>query len=79
MDPTVDTWRNATLPLLRKAGIPADGLELKIIKRGAVRARLRLPPPARAACVQGTCRYVATLTFAQLSSLIALKQSCPLS
>lgn len=36
----MDTFRNTTLPLLIKAGIPKEGLELKIIKRGAVRSRL---------------------------------------
>eukprot|EP00124_Ichthyophonus_hoferi_P000881 Ihof_evm5s38 gene=Ihof_evmTU5s38 len=36
VDPTVDSIRTVTLPLLKKFGIDADeGLELKIVKRGA--------------------------------------------
>ncbi len=34
MDPGVDVFRTVTLPLLRQLGIE-DGLELKVIKRGA--------------------------------------------
>lgn len=34
----MDTFRNTTLPLLIKAGVPKEGLELKIVKRGAVRS-----------------------------------------
>mmetsp|Transcript_41420 Transcript_41420/g.132303 ORF Transcript_41420/g.132303 Transcript_41420/m.132303 type:complete len:369 (+) Transcript_41420:173-1279(+) len=33
-DPTVDTWRTVTLPLLRHCGVE-DGLELKVVRRGA--------------------------------------------
>ncbi len=34
VDASIDTWRAATLPLLRRAGI-TDGLELKLHRRGA--------------------------------------------
>eukprot|EP00878_Enallax_costatus_P027957 GHUV01030150.1.p1 GENE.GHUV01030150.1~~GHUV01030150.1.p1 ORF type:complete len:340 (+),score=113.22 GHUV01030150.1:498-1517(+) len=36
VDPSIDTWRTVTLPLLRRAaGLDDAGLELKIIKRGS--------------------------------------------
>lgn len=36
VDPSVDTWRTVTLPLLRRAaGLDDAGLELKIIRRGS--------------------------------------------
>jgi RNA 3'-terminal phosphate cyclase-like protein len=39
VDPTVDTWRTVTLPLLRRAAdlddAVAAGLELRIVRRGA--------------------------------------------
>ncbi|GAQ89366.1 RNA 3'-terminal phosphate cyclase [Klebsormidium nitens] len=34
-DPGVDTFRTTTLPLLRQFGVSTDGLELRIVKRGA--------------------------------------------
>ncbi|PNT19037.1 hypothetical protein POPTR_009G016000v4 [Populus trichocarpa] len=34
-DPCVDTFRSATLPLLKQFGVPSEGLELKIESRGA--------------------------------------------
>lgn len=33
-DPCVDTFRSATLPLLKQFGVPSEGLELKIESRG---------------------------------------------
>ncbi|KAH6774496.1 RNA cyclase family protein [Perilla frutescens var. hirtella] len=33
-DPSVDTFRSTTLPLLKQFGIPSEGLELKIESRG---------------------------------------------
>ncbi|KAJ9189407.1 hypothetical protein P3X46_000703 [Hevea brasiliensis] len=33
-DPSVDTFRSATLPMLRQFGVPSEGLELKIESRG---------------------------------------------
>ena len=56
VDPTVDTWRNATLPLLRKAGLPEEGLELKILKRGAVREATHHAPRARASPLGGPAK-----------------------
>ena len=35
-DPGIDSWRNVTLPLLRKLTGQADGWELKVIRRGAL-------------------------------------------
>ncbi len=34
-DPSVDTFRTTTLPLLRQFGVPVEDLELKIVMRGA--------------------------------------------
>ncbi|KAF9665343.1 hypothetical protein SADUNF_Sadunf16G0112900 [Salix dunnii] len=34
-DPSVDTFRSTTLPLLKQFGVPSEGLELKIESRGA--------------------------------------------
>lgn len=34
-DPCVDTFRSTTLPLLKRFGVPSEGLELKIVSRGA--------------------------------------------
>ncbi|GFY83033.1 RNA cyclase family protein [Actinidia rufa] len=34
-DPSVDTFRSATLPILKRFGVPSEGLELKIESRGA--------------------------------------------
>ncbi|KAM7529042.1 hypothetical protein LguiB_032452 [Lonicera macranthoides] len=33
-DPSVDTFRSTTLPLLKRFGVPSEGLELKIESRG---------------------------------------------
>nr|GEV09086.1 probable RNA 3'-terminal phosphate cyclase-like protein [Tanacetum cinerariifolium] len=33
-DPSVDTFRSTTLPLLKRFGVPAEGLQLKIENRG---------------------------------------------
>ncbi|KAL8199926.1 hypothetical protein R6Q57_013494 [Mikania cordata] len=33
-DPSVDTFRSTTLPLLKRFGVPSEGLELKIENRG---------------------------------------------
>ena len=33
-DPSVDTFRSTTLPLLKRFGVPSEGLELKILSRG---------------------------------------------
>lgn len=36
VDPSIDTWRTVSLPLLRKVcGLDDAGLELKIVRRGA--------------------------------------------
>eukprot|EP00899_Mesostigma_viride_P007212 jgi/Mesvir1/16492/Mv10046-RA.1 len=35
IDPCIDTFRTATLPQLRHFGVDTEGLELKVIKRGA--------------------------------------------
>ncbi|XP_002974064.2 probable RNA 3'-terminal phosphate cyclase-like protein [Selaginella moellendorffii] len=34
-DPCVDTFRTATLPMLKHFGVPIEGLELKVVARGA--------------------------------------------
>ncbi|KAK2640840.1 hypothetical protein Ddye_022603 [Dipteronia dyeriana] len=34
-DPSVDTFRSTTMPMLKRFGVPAEGLELKIESRGA--------------------------------------------
>ncbi|KAJ4704882.1 RNA 3'-terminal phosphate cyclase-like protein [Melia azedarach] len=34
-DPCVDTFRSTTLPMLKRFGVPSEGLELKIESRGA--------------------------------------------
>ncbi|ESR37328.1 hypothetical protein CICLE_v10028663mg [Citrus x clementina] len=34
-DPSVDTFRSTTLPLLKRFGVPSEGLELKIESRGS--------------------------------------------
>ncbi|PSS33694.1 RNA 3'-terminal phosphate cyclase-like protein [Actinidia chinensis var. chinensis] len=34
-DPSVDTFRSAALPILKRFGVPSEGLELKIESRGA--------------------------------------------
>jgi len=33
-DPSVDTFKSITLPILKRFGVPSDGLELKIASRG---------------------------------------------
>lgn len=33
-DPSVDTFRSSTLPMLKRFGVPAEGLDLKIESRG---------------------------------------------
>lgn len=33
-DPSVDTFRSTTLPILKQFGIPVEGLDLKIESRG---------------------------------------------
>lgn len=33
-DPSIDTFRSTTLPILKQFGVPAEGLELKIESRG---------------------------------------------
>jgi RNA 3'-terminal phosphate cyclase-like protein len=35
LDPSVDVFRTVTLPLLRRAAGVEDGLELRIVRRGA--------------------------------------------
>ncbi|KAL2608578.1 hypothetical protein R1flu_027151 [Riccia fluitans] len=47
-DPSVDTFRSTTLPMLKQFGIPTEELELKIVTRGAPplgggEVRLRVP------------------------------------
>lgn len=49
IDPGVDTFRTVTLPLLRKLCGIDDGMELKVVRRGASPAgggevHLRVPP-----------------------------------
>jgi RNA 3'-terminal phosphate cyclase len=34
-DPSVDTFRSTTIPILKQFGVPVDQLELKIVTRGA--------------------------------------------
>lgn len=34
-DPSVDTFRSTTLPMLKQFGVPSEGLDLKIESRGA--------------------------------------------
>ena len=48
-DCSVDSWRAATLPLLRRAGVGPDGLELQLRRRGCApggggEVLLRVPP-----------------------------------
>ncbi|CAN0916793.1 Probable RNA 3'-terminal phosphate cyclase-like protein [Linum grandiflorum] len=33
-DPSVDTFRSTTLPILKQFGVPSEGLDLKIVSRG---------------------------------------------
>lgn len=33
-DPSVDTFRHTTLPILKRFGVPSEGLDLKIESRG---------------------------------------------
>ncbi|XP_076947820.1 putative RNA 3'-terminal phosphate cyclase-like protein [Bidens hawaiensis] len=33
-DPSVDTFRSTTIPLLKRFGVPSEGLDLKIVNRG---------------------------------------------
>lgn len=33
-DPSVDTFRSTTLPILKRFGVPSEGLDLKIESRG---------------------------------------------
>lgn len=33
-DPSIDTFRSTTLPILKQFGVPAEGLDLKIESRG---------------------------------------------
>jgi RNA 3'-terminal phosphate cyclase-like protein len=34
-DPSVDTFRSTTIPLLKRFGVPSEGLDLKIESRGS--------------------------------------------
>ncbi len=34
-DPSVDTFLSTTLPLLKRFGVPSEGLDLKIVRRGS--------------------------------------------
>lgn len=34
-DPSVDTFRSTTFPMLKRFGVPSEGLELKIENRGS--------------------------------------------
>lgn len=33
-DPSVDTFKSTTLPILKRFGVPSEGLEIKVESRG---------------------------------------------
>lgn len=78
-DPSVDTWRGVTLPLLRKVVGAEDNFQMKIVRRGAppkVRNSTRLPYRSDAQA-SFTCSGMATLMSGSLAGH-ALRDMTPL-
>lgn len=75
LDCSVDTWRAATIPLLARAGVGPDGLDLQLLRRGAPpggggQAVLRVPPvrgslPTLRLVEEGLVKRVRGVAFAE--------------
>lgn len=65
-DPSVDTFRSTTLPILKQFGVDVDQLELKIVTRGAPPlggGEVRLKVPIVAGSLSVSRVYVLCLGF----------------